>query len=63
MAHDFQSHGMVIALAIVFTLVALSFVALRVWARLIKSSSLAADDYLILISTVSVDLNFTENRS
>ena len=54
MSQDVQSHGMVIALSVVFTLLALSFVVLRIYARRIKGSSLATDDYLILASAVSV---------
>lgn len=53
MPQDPQSHGMVIALIIVFTLLALSFVRLRVWARQIKGSQFGIDDYLILASAVS----------
>ncbi|KAL9116916.1 MAG: hypothetical protein Q9187_006554 [Circinaria calcarea] len=50
MPQDPQSHGMVIALVIVFTLLALLFVRLRVWARHIKGSQFGIDDYLILAS-------------
>ncbi|MCJ1401657.1 hypothetical protein MMC11_004874 [Xylographa trunciseda] len=50
MSQDPQSHGMVIALSVIFTVLALSFVALRVYARRIKGAHFATDDYLILAS-------------
>lgn len=51
-----QSSGEVIALAIVFPLLALFVVSLRVWARRVKKQLLAWDDYLIFIAMASNNL-------
>ena len=48
-----QSHGSVIAIAIVFTIFALIFVQLRVRARQMKGSAFAVDDYLVMAAAVS----------
>ena len=47
-----QSHGEVVALDVIFTVLALSFVGLRVYARRIKDAQFAADDWLVLAAAV-----------
>jgi len=47
-----QSNGEIIALAVIFALLALATVGLRVWARRSNTQMLAWDDYFIFIAVV-----------
>lgn len=56
-----QSSGELIALSVVFSVVAMVFVGLRWWARYCKDLELELDDFLIFAAAVSLRTAFVQS--